>query len=68
MKPDILDKVNGWAVILRFILPGMVAIMLYWMGEIRTDVRAMELALSNHLFTDVSGIKERLASIEAKLP
>ena len=41
MSHPALDKINGWATLLRLILPALITIMLFWMGQIRDDMKTM---------------------------
>jgi hypothetical protein len=75
------DKINGWGSVLRFVLPVMITIMLWILGDMRNqirDVRDVTTLLAketvtyntNHLAHHAAfevGICERLATIESVL-
>jgi len=58
-------NINGIGVWLRFITPALLALCLFILTGIDRDVNSLTTSLNNHLQTDVSDIKERLARIEA---
>ena len=67
MKPETVDRVNGFGVVMRLITPlmgGICIAMLTFLLSMMSDMRS---SLDNHLQHDVSDIKERLATIEAIL-
>lgn len=67
MTPDTVGRWNGAGVIMRLITPLMVGICIAMLGFLLNSITGMRTSLDNHLQHDVSDIKERLASIEAKM-
>jgi len=79
MKKEIIDKINGWGSILRFILPILMTIGIWILTDIKSDIKevkqtAKELAVTtttynnNHLThhsTFEKELCERVATIEA---
>jgi len=67
MSVGFLDKVNGAAMLFRFILPLMVSMMMYMIVEERRDTKEMRVLLENHLRHDMIQIFSRLDRIESEV-
>jgi len=67
VRPDLVSRVNGWMVVLRFVGPGMLAILLWWVGDLRAETKQMRHDLNNHLRTDVADINEMLGRIDERM-
>jgi hypothetical protein len=80
-KHTTMAKINGWGTVMRFILPIMVTIMLWILGDMRNqmkDMRDTATSLSKEIVTYNTNhlehhraietqLCERLARIETKL-
>ncbi len=58
------DRINGFGIVLRFITPVMVGLVMTMIVWLHDDIKAVKLAVTNHLVHDVSDMKERLARVE----
>ncbi len=67
MKPELVNKINGFGMVLRFITPCMVGVVIVLMTHFLGEMSKMRTSLDNHLQTDVRVIGERLARIEERL-
>jgi len=57
------DKINGWMMVFRLILPIMVGFMIFQLGHIESEIRQ----LRNEYYHEIRTISERLARLETKL-
>jgi len=65
-----MDKVNGWMMSLRIILPILLTVMLFMLGGIQRDQAAIRVdvdSLTMNLHTEVVAIRERLSVVETLL-
>ena len=65
-----MEKVNGWMMILRLVLPVMVTSMLFMLSGIRDDQKGIRADVSNlrdNLHHEMVEIKERMAVVETLL-
>ena len=64
------ERINGWMMVLRLVLPVMVTSMLFMLSDIRTDQRGIRVDVSNlrdNLHHEMVEIKERMAVVETLL-
>ena len=64
-----MDRVNGWAVLFRFVTPALLGILVWTVQDIKTDMRVIAIdvkALSNDYLHELSEIKDRLGVIEGR--
>ena len=65
----VMDRVNGWAVLFRFVTPALLGILVWTVQDIKTDMRVIAIdvkALSNDYLHELSEIKDRLGVIEGR--
>lgn len=67
MHAKLKDTINGFGILFRFITPVMVGLVMTMVAWLHADVKAVKLAITNHLVHDVSDIKERLARVETEI-
>ncbi len=61
------DAVNGYGFIFRFITPLLLALLIYMFKGVEAEVKAITLALNNHIQHDVVEIKVNIAKITQRL-
>ena len=67
MRKEIVDKINGYGVLLRFITPLLLGIILALHTYMLNDVQDIKRNITNHINHDFISVMERLATIETQL-
>jgi len=49
MTHKIVEKINGYASVLRFITPILVSIVLYFLIQVHQDIKEMKICFAQHL-------------------
>ena len=65
----VIDRVNGWAVLFRFVTPALLGILIWTVQDIKVDMRILAIdvkALSNDYLHELSEIKDRLGAMEGR--